>query len=303
MSASIQSSIAEAKQGDKPQAVAVTHPSKFTKIVQQLPTYVVLIFLAILFLFPFYVIGRNALMTRREITGAKWVWLPAEPQFENLTALFSDKLAPMATGLKNSLFIATADLILQMLLASMAGYGLARIPYRWRNLVFYFLIATIMIPGAVTFIPKYVIVASFGWINTLQGLIIPNAFNVFACFVFRQFYLNFPQELVDAGRVDGLTYWGVYRSVVLPNSRSVFAALGVLAFFGSWNSFVWPLVIGQNQSSWTVQIVLSTFMTAQTVNLPALFMGAAVGILPLFVLFLIFQRYIAQGVTFTGLKG
>jgi multiple sugar transport system permease protein len=190
-----------------------------------------------------------------------------------------------------------------MTLASMAGYGLARIPYRWRNPVFYFLIVTIMVPGAVTFIPKYVIVASLGWISTLQGLIIPNAFNVFATFVFRQFYLNFPKELEDAGRVDGLNYWGVYWRIVLPNSQSVFAALGALTFIGSWNAFVWPLIIGQDKSSWTVQIVLSTFLTAQTINLPALFMGAAVAILPLLVLFFIFQRYIARGVTFTGIKG
>jgi len=274
-----------------------------SRLFQQTVTYVLLLFLAFVFLFPFYVIGRNALMTRREITAAGWTWLPAEPQIENLTNLFNDPLAPMATGLRNSFLIAITDLILQMVLASMAGYGLARIPYRWRNLVFYMLIATIMIPGAVTFIPKYVIVASLGWVNTLQGLIIPNAFNVFATFIFRQFYLNFPQELEDAGRVDGMNYWQVYRYIVLPNSRSVFAALGALTFIGSWNSFVWPLVIGQNQSSWTVQIVLSTFMTAQTINLPALFMGAAVAVVPLLILFFIFQRYISQGVTFSGIKG
>jgi multiple sugar transport system permease protein len=274
-----------------------------SRLFQQTVTYAALLFLAFLFLFPFYIIGRNALMTRREITAADWVWLPAQPQVENLTNLFNDRLAPMAVGLRNSFLIATADLILQMILASMAGYGLARIPYRWRNLVFYMLIATIMIPGAVTFIPKYVIVASLGWVNTLQGLIIPNAFNVFATFIFRQFYLNFPQELEDAGRVDGMNYWQVYLHIVLPNSRSVFAALGALTFIGSWNSFVWPLVIGQDQSSWTVQIVLSTFMTAQTINLPALFMGAAVAVLPLLVLFFIFQRYISQGVTFSGIKG
>lgn len=274
-----------------------------SRFVQQIGIYAILIFLALLFLFPFYIIGRNALMTRREITAADWVWLPANPQVENLTNLFNDRLAPMATGLQNSFLIACADLVFQMTLASMAGYGLARIPYRWRNLIFYLLIATIMIPGAVTFIPKYVLVASMGWISTLQGLIIPNAFNVFATFVFRQFYLNFPKELEDAGRVDGLGYWGVYWRIVLPNSQSVFAAMGALTFIGSWNSFVWPLVIGQDKSSWTVQIVLSTFMTAQTINLPALFMGAAVAILPLIVLFFIFQRYIARGVTFTGIKG
>lgn len=278
-------------------------PTSPSRRLRQFWTYALLIFLTILFLFPFYVIGRNALMTRREITAAHWVWLPAEPQFENLTNLFNDRTAPMGIGLRNSFLIASADLIFQLVIASMAGYGLARIPYRWRNIVFYLLIATIMIPGAVTFIPKYVIVASLGWVNTLQGLIVPNAFNVFAMFIFRQFYLNFPRDLEDAGRVDGLGYWGVYRHIVLPNSMSVFTALGALIFIGSWNSFVWPLIIGQDKSTWTVQIVLSTFLTAQTINLPSLFMGAAVAILPLLILFFIFQRFISKGVTFTGIKG
>src|SRR5215475_2624229 len=102
------------------------------RFTQQIAIYAALILLALLFLLPFYVIGRNALMTRKEITAAHWVWLPAVPQVENLTSLFNDKLAPMSTGLRNSFLIACADLVLQMTLASMAGYGLARIPYRWR---------------------------------------------------------------------------------------------------------------------------------------------------------------------------
>jgi hypothetical protein len=102
--------------------------------------------------------------------------------------------------------------------------------------------------------------------------------------------------------VDGLGYWGIYRHVILPGSRAVFLSLGALAFVGSWNAFPWPPVIGQSSSSWTAQIVLSTFLTAQTVNLPALFMGAAVGIAPAVILFFILQRYIVEGVRFRASK-
>ena len=141
-------------------------------------------------------------------------------------------------------------------------------------------------PRRVTFVPLFVLVSGIGWVNTLQGLIVPGLFNTFAAFLFRQFYLDFPHELEDAGRVDGLGYWGIYRHILLPNSLGIMMALGIIAFIGSWNSFLWPLIIGQTSDWWTVQVVLSTFLTAQTINLPALFMGAAIAVLPLMVIFI-----------------
>ncbi|MEP7286714.1 MAG: carbohydrate ABC transporter permease [Chloroflexota bacterium] len=258
-----------------------------------------LIFLSILFLIPFYIIVRNALSTRAEITAYNWVWFPSQPQWGNFFALFNDKTASMWTGLRNSAVIATVNVAGQLIIASMAGYALACIPYRRSNQVLYVILTPMMIPGIITFIPTFAIVSSIGWVNTLQGLIVLGLFNVFATFVFRQFYLDFPREIEDAGRVDGLGYWGIYRQIVLPNSQVEFISLGILAFVGSWNSFLWPLVIGQFASSRTRQIVLSTFLTAQKVNLPELFMGAAVGIAPVMILFLLLQRYIVQGVKLT----
>jgi multiple sugar transport system permease protein len=262
-----------------------------------------LILLSLLFLFPFYIIIRNGLMSETEIKSGNWLWFSVNPHFENFTNLFNDKTAPMAKGLLNSAIIATAQLFGQLIIASMAAYGLARVPFRHRNLVFYLILLALMIPSAVTFLPTYVVVSIFGMVNTMQGIIIPGLFNVFAVFVFRQFFLDFPRDLEDAGRVDGLGYWGVFRHVVIPNSWGVYIALGVIAFINSWNAFLWPLLIAQDSSQWTVQIVLSTFLTAQVVRLGPLFMGAAVGIAPLVILFFILQRYIVQGVKFSGIKG
>lgn len=265
--------------------------------------YVVLILLAILFLIPYYLIFRNALLTQAQITSFDWVWLPIPPHFENFETIMTDPIAPMGTGLRNSAIIALVQTVGQMFLASLAGYGLARIPYRWANQVFFLMLLTLMIPGAVSFVPLYVIVAGLGWINTFQGLIVPGLFNTFAAFLFRQFYLDFPTDLEDAGRVDGLGYWGIYRHILLPNSMGIMTALGVITFIGSWNAFLWPLIIGQTPDWWTVQVVLSTFLTAQTINLSALFMGAAIAVLPLIVVFIFMQRYIVEGVKVTGIKG
>jgi multiple sugar transport system permease protein len=266
-------------------------------------SYLALIALSALFLLPFYVIFRNALMTQPQILSFDWVWLPIPPHFENAQAIFEDQLAPMAIGLRNSAAVGVVQTIGQIFIASLAGYGLARIPYRWSSYVFYAMLITLMIPGAVTFVPLFVLVSWLGWVNTLQGLIVPNLFSTFTAFLFRQFYLSFPQDLEDAGRVDGLNYWGIYRYILLPNSLGIMMSLGMIAFIGSWNAFLWPLIIGQTSDWWTVQVVLSTYLTAQTINLPALFMGAAIAVLPLVLLFIFAQRYIVEGVATSGIKG
>jgi multiple sugar transport system permease protein len=265
--------------------------------------YAALVILAILFLTPYYLIFRNALLTQGQILSFDWTWLPIPPHLENLQAILEDPLAPMATGLRNSAVVAVVQTVGQIFIASLAGYGLARIPYRWANLVFYAMLLTLMIPGAVTFVPLFVLVSSLGWVNTLQGLIVPHLFNTFAAFLFRQFYIDFPRELEEAGTIDGLGYWGIYWHILLPNSLGIMMALGIIAFIGIWNSFLWPLIIGQTSDWWTVQVVLSTFLTAQTINLPALFMGAAIAVLPLVMVFLTAQRYIVEGVTASGIKG
>jgi multiple sugar transport system permease protein len=266
--------------------------------------YIVLIVLALLFLFPFYLMIRTAVITQPEVASFDWVWWPQETHWrENLEGIFNDQTAPMSVGLRNSAIIAGANLLLQTLFASMAGYALARLPVRGSSLVFFLILSTLMVPSAVTFIPSYVVVANLGGVNTLWGIIVPGLFNAFAVFLFRQFYLDFPVEIEEAGRLDGLSHAGIYWRLVLPNSIGVLAALGILSFINSWNAFLWPLVIGQNPSSWTIQIVLSTYITAQTINLPYMFMGAVVGALPLVIVFLIMQRYIVEGVRLSGIKG
>jgi multiple sugar transport system permease protein len=263
----------------------------------------VLLPLAVLWLAPFYLMVRNALMTQAEISSFEWAWWPAAPQWSNFRLLFEDPSAPMGTGLRNSALIALANLVFQTLFASMAGYALARLPVRGRDAVLYLILGTVMVPAAVTFVPTFVVVAQLGGVNTLWGLIVPTLFSAFSTFLFRQYYLDFPQEIEEAGRLDGLSYLGVYRELMLPNSKGILAALGVLSFIYSWNAFLWPLVIGQNPSSWTTQIVLSTFLTAQTINVPMLFAGAVVGALPLVVAFLFLQRFIVEGVRLSGVKG
>jgi multiple sugar transport system permease protein len=257
---------------------------------------------AMLFLVPFYLIFRNALSTDTEITGENWKLLPSF-QWGNISELFNDPTVEFGRSMVNSLVVAVSSTLGTLLVCSLAGYGLARIPYKHANKVFYAVLATLMVPTAVTFVPSFVLVSSLGWVDTYRGLIIPGLFSGFTCFLFRQYFLGFPKELEEAARVDGLGYWGAYWRIVVPNSLNFFAAIATITFIGAWNSFLWPLVMGQDPSSWTVQIALSSFMTNQTVNFHLIFMAAAISILPLVFVFLFLQRWLVQGIAQTGIKG
>lgn len=258
---------------------------------------------AFLFLIPFYILVRNALSTDAEITGENWKLFPTDIQWGNISELFSDETVPFAQSLWNSAVVATLHTVGVLLVCSLAGYGLARIPYKHANKVFYAVLGTLMVPTAVTFVPSFVLVSSLGWVDTYRGLIIPGLFSGFTCFLFRQYFLGFPKELEEAARMDGLGYWGAYWRVVVPNSLNFFAAMATITFIAGWNAFLWPLVIGQDPSSWTVQVALSSYMTNQTVVFHMIFMATAVSILPLVFVFLFLQRWLVQGIAQTGIKG
>ncbi|MDG4831321.1 carbohydrate ABC transporter permease [Solwaraspora sp. WMMD1047] len=258
---------------------------------------------AVLFLIPFYLLVRNGLATDAEITSPDWTFFPTELRWGNLAEVFQNPAVPFARSLWNSTVVAVLHTVGTLLICSLAGYGLARVPYRHANKVFYAVLVTLMIPGAVTFVPSFVLVSSLGWVSSLRGLIIPGLFSGFTVFLFRQYFLNFPKELEEAARVDGLGYWGAYWRIVLPNSLNFTAAIAVITFITGWNSFLWPLVIGQDQQSWTVQVALSSYLTAQTINIHELFVAAAISILPLVVVFVFLQRWLVEGVAQTGIKG
>ncbi|MFI6460464.1 carbohydrate ABC transporter permease [Streptomyces sp. NPDC050538] len=258
---------------------------------------------AFLFLVPFYLLVRNALSTDAEITGEHWKFFPTHLQWSNVSDLFDDTSVDFARSMWNSLVVAVSMTVGILLICSLAGYALARIPYKHSNKIFYLVLGTLMVPTAVTFVPSFVLVSSLGWVDTYRGLIIPGLFSGFTCFLFRQYFLGFPKELEEAARVDGLGYWGAYWKVVVPNSLNFFAAIATITFISGWNAFLWPLVIGQDPGAWTVQVALSSYMTNQTVVFHQIFMATAISILPLIFVFLFLQRWLVQGIAQTGIKG
>lgn len=263
--------------------------------------YLALIILATLFLLPFYVLVRNAFSTQLGITAPQWHWIPDNIGPDNIRELFGNRNVPIARSLLNSAVIAVVQTFATVAISSMAGYGLSRIENRASKIILGLTVLTLMVPAAVTFIPSFVMVSTLGWISTLRGLIIPALFSAFATFLFRQYFLGFPRELEEAAYIDGAGYWRTFWRVVMPNTYGICAAVGTIIFIGSWNAFLWPLLIGQDRDFRTIQVALSQFMTSQGVDMPQLFVGAAVAILPVLLVFIFLQRYLVEGVERSGI--
>jgi multiple sugar transport system permease protein len=263
--------------------------------------YALLIVLAALFLLPFYVLVRNAFSTQAGIAAAQWQWVPDNLSLDNLRALFGNESVGITRALLNSTVVAIVQTVATVVISALAGYGLARIDNRASRLILGMTVLTLMVPAAVTFIPSFVMVSTLGWISTLRGLIIPVLFSAFATFLFRQYFLSFPHELEEAAFLDGAGYWRTFWRVVMPNTYGICAAVGTITFIGSWNAFLWPLLIGQDREFRTVQVALSQFLTSQRINLPQLFVGATVAIIPVLLVFIFLQRYLVQGVERSGI--
>lgn len=258
---------------------------------------------AVLFLLPFYLLVRNGLATERDIAGPRWTLLPRTWHLQNIVEVFNNRSVHLASSMWNSVVVSVVQTTGTVILAMMAGYGLSRIAYRYANAITGLVLVTLMIPAAVTFMPTFVVVSSLGWVSSLRGLIIPGMFSALAVFLFRAHYAEFPRELEEAGRIDGLGYFGTYWRIVVPNTLAFTAAIATITFLGSWNAFLWPLVIAQDSSSWTAQVALSTYLNAQSTDLGQLFVAAGVTILPVLILFLVAQRFIRQGIESTGING
>ena len=272
--------------------------------------YAVLMVMTTLFLLPFYILFRNAFMEKAQMTGPVWQWLPIPPSsigwvsIMKKLAVGSSPFPQVYFSFTNSFIIAALETMGLLTISGMAGYGIARLPGRLGRWVFGLVLGALLTPSAAAIVLNYLVVNSLGGVGKLWGVIIPDLFSAFLVFIFRQYFLDFPTELEEAGLMDGLDAVGIFWNVVLPNSTTIFIALGLLSFVGSWNSFQWPLfILGQEKTMWTLQVMMSTFITAQTINLPELFAGAVITTLPILVIFFVAQRYVMEGFRYTGIRG
>lgn len=264
--------------------------------------YVVALALVMVYLIPLWWTISTSLRTNVNIF-APDQWIPHPITFEHYSLLFV-YLPDFGVFLYNTLMIAVLATFGLLLASSMAGYALARMRFPGRSVLLFILLLTLMVPGQATLIPVYVLFRNFDWINTLLPLIVPAFFgNAFAAFFFRQFFLTIPGELEEAALIDGANRWRVFWSVIIPISRPAYMALGLLTFVGQWNSFFINSVYLQTRDQWVLTQALQSLIGQYNSQFGEIMAGVVIISLPIIVLYIFLQRYIAEGITFSGITG
>jgi multiple sugar transport system permease protein len=263
--------------------------------------YLLLILGIILLVGPFVWMVLGSIKTTGELRQVPPTWLPQNPTLANYEELFS-RLNFLGYFF-NSTVVAAAVTIGNIVFCSMLGYALAKLTFPGKRILFALVLGTLMVPSVVTFMPLFVLVANMGLVNTHAGLILPFLVGAFGVFLMRQFIAGIPDELLDAARVDGAGEHYIFWRIVMPLCGPAIATLGILTFLGSWNSFLWPLVVATSDTMYTLPVAIALFATGQQeTNIALLMAGSVVVIVPVLIVFIALQRYFTQGIAMTGIK-
>jgi len=257
--------------------------------------------LAFTMLIPFLWMLSTSLKSDLEVYSFPPVLVPKEVKWSNYPEALT--LQPFGRFFFNSAVVSFFSVLGQLVFCSMAAYAFARMRFRWRDKIFAVYLATMMVPAIVTIIPAFLIITTFGWMNTYYALIAPTLSSVWGIFLLRQFFLTIPKELEDAARIDGAGDFMIYRKVILPLSKPALATLAIFGFIGSWKDFLWPLVVTNSNDMRTVEVGIAQFSSIYTTDWPHQMAAVLVVMLPILIVFLFAQRYFVRGITLTGLKG
>ncbi len=210
---------------------------------------------------------------------------------------------PVFKWFLNSFAAAAMQSLLILVTASMGAYALARLQFRGKKIVFAGIVLTLFVPPIIFLMPNYLIVQSFGWLDTIWAITIPGAAGAFGIFFLRQFFIGLPAEIEEAARIDGAGDWRIFFQIILPLSRPAIATLAVLSFLANWNDFLWPVYVLLSSDTYTLQPGLSVLQGAETTHYAVVMAGAVFAAVPVLILFSIAQRHVVDSVASAGLKG
>lgn len=263
--------------------------------------YVVLAVTLAMVMVPFVWMILGSVKPNSELMQSPPTWWPQSPSLDNFQLLFEK--AAFGQYFVNSTVVAVAVVAGNLLFSAMLGYALARLDYPGKRIIFGAVMGTLMIPGLVLFIPQFILVANLRLTGNLLALILPFLVQPFGVFLMRQFFISLPRELAEAARIDGAGELGIFFRVYLPLAVPAFATLGILTFLGSWNNFLWPLVVSSSESTYTLPVGLALVANGQhQSDYGLLLAGATVVVVPILAVFLFFQRFFIEGIATTGIK-
>lgn len=263
--------------------------------------YVLLFFGLLLMVGPFLWMVLGSFKAQAEFLRAP-TWLPQAPTFDNYQRLL-DRL-DFPRYFFNSTVVAGVVTAANLVFSPMLGYALAKLRFRGKGLLMGLVLSTLMLPAAATLVPVFVLMSKLDLVNTYPGLILPFLAGPFGVFLTRQFFQGMPDELIEAARIDGASEFRIFFQIAMPLAAPVLATLGILTFLGSWNGFIYPLIMATEPQMYTLPVALATFATGQfQADHGMLMAGSVILVLPVLVVFILLQRWITEGIATTGLKG
>jgi len=268
--------------------------------------YLLLILIGLICITPFVLAALGTFKTNAEIIAYPPKILPENWLYENWIKVWNTDIGSGGTfprWLFNTAFLSVTVASLQVICCSMAAYAFARLNFPGKNATFNFMLATMMIPGAVTLIPAYVLMSKLHLINTYWALIIPNAVGASGIFMLTQFFKSIPTDLEEAAVIDGASHLKIFSKVVLPLARPALLTVFILQFQGMWNAFLQPLLYENTPNMYVLNVALSIFKQQYKAQWNLTLVGAMFNAIPVLILFFIFSRYYIEGVSFTGMKG
>lgn len=270
--------------------------------VARIATYAVLAVGLAVTLVPFIWILMTSLKPASEIVRIPPTFFPEQWSLNSYQTIFNDPKVPLERFYLNSTLVSVGRVLITLFTSSLAGYIFAKFTFRGKNVLFGFILVQLMIPFQVVMIPAYLILVQLRLIDSLWGLVIPSMVDAFGIFLMRQFISTFPNDLIDAARIDGSSEFGVYWRVVMPNLGAPLATLGIFTFMATWNDYLWPLIVITTHEKRTLPLLL-TWYTSQHGQRYDLTMAASILVLvPILVVYIFFQRWIVRGVALTGMK-
>ncbi len=279
----------------------VMKKKKSRAVLRRVLLYIVLILIAVIMVVPFLWMLSTSLKTQYDAVKIPPVWIPDPPQWENYVKLFTEQ--PMFQFMLNTIKIVFFVVLGQLFFSSLAAYSFARISFKGRNVVFFFYIATLMVPGQVTMIPTYLMFAKAGLTDNHLALILPAFFSAFGVFLLRQFFMSLPRELEEAAEIDGcnpfMTYWRIMLPLVVP----AMLTLGVFTLMNTWNDYMGPLIYLSSPEKYTMTLGIAYFKGVYTTQWNLVMAGSIVSVVPILIAYLCAQKYFIEGIAFSGVKG
>jgi alpha-1,4-digalacturonate transport system permease protein len=263
--------------------------------------YVVAIFFVMIFLLPVLYIIMNSFKSSAELFSGGVSFFPKEWTLDG----YIDAIGQGDFGryILNSAFVAIISTVIMVIINTMSGYALAKFKFKGMNVIMIIILSTIMLPLEVIMVPIFDMLKLTGLYNSLWALIIPPAATPTGIFIMRQFLVTIPDELMQSARIDGAGEWRIFTSIIIPNAKPAIATLGIFSFMWRWNDYVWPLIAINDPKKYTLQLAISNFSGEYAVNWNAMLAMSAISMIPMLIIFLIFQRQFVQGTATSGMKG